>query len=66
VPALIIGAELDDFAPLQLSEDLHAKIPGSVFKVITMSGHFAPSHRSEQVNADIIEFLDQIECDTNG
>jgi len=66
VPALIIGAELDDFAPLQLSKDLHAKIPGSELKIISMSGHFAPAHRWEEVNEYLGEFIDHVESDQNG
>ena len=60
-PTLIIGGRLDNFAPEQMSEELHKKIPNSVLKIIDMAGHFAPSQRSEKVNSFIENFIKNIE-----
>jgi pimeloyl-ACP methyl ester carboxylesterase len=59
-PTLIIGGRLDNFAPEQMSEELHKKIPNSVLKIIDMAGHFLPSQRSEAVNKMISEFIGSI------
>ncbi|MHA2394238.1 MAG: alpha/beta fold hydrolase [Promethearchaeota archaeon] len=59
-PTLIIGGRLDNFAPEQMSEELHKKIPNSVLKIIDMAGHFLPSQRSEDVNKLILEFIGSI------
>jgi pimeloyl-ACP methyl ester carboxylesterase len=59
-PTLIIGGRLDNFAPEQMSEELHKKIPNSVLKIIDMAGHFLPSQRSETVNKLISEFIGSI------
>lgn len=56
-PTLIIGGRLDNFAPEQMSEELHKKIPNSVLKILDMAGHFMPSQRSGIVNELICEFI---------
>lgn len=56
-PTLIIGGRLDNFAPEQMSEDLHKKIPNSTLKIIDMAGHFAPAQRKEVINELIHEFI---------
>ena len=56
-PTLIIGGRLDNFAPEQMSEELHKKIPNSVLKILDMAGHFMPSQRSGVVNDLICEFI---------
>ncbi|MFX1325614.1 MAG: alpha/beta fold hydrolase [Promethearchaeota archaeon] len=56
-PTLIIGGRLDNFAPEQMSEELHKKIPNSILKIIDMAGHFLPSQRSDAVNKLICEFI---------
>ncbi|MFX1478023.1 MAG: alpha/beta fold hydrolase [Promethearchaeota archaeon] len=56
-PTLIIGGRLDNFAPEQMSEELHKKIPNSVLKILDMAGHFMPSQRAEIVNELICEFI---------
>ncbi len=60
-PTLIIGGRLDNFAPQQMSEELHKKIPNSILKIIDMAGHFAPNQRSEKVNAFIADFINDID-----
>jgi pimeloyl-ACP methyl ester carboxylesterase len=56
-PTLIIGGRLDNFAPEQMSEELHKKIPNSDLKILDMAGHFMPSQRAEIVNELICEFI---------
>ena len=60
MPVIIIGAELDDFAPLQLSLDLHEKIDGSMLQIVSMAGHFAPAYRWEVVNQYLGMFINYI------
>ena len=59
-PTLIIGGRLDNFAPEQMSEELHKKIPNSILKIVDMAGHFMPSQRAEKVNAFIADFIKSI------
>ncbi len=61
VPSIIMGAELDDFAPLELAKELHAKINNSGLKIIPMAGHFAPAHHWEEVNQYLLEFISHSE-----
>jgi len=59
-PTLIIGGRLDNFAPEQMSEELHRMIPNSTLNIIDMAGHFAPAQRKEVVNELICEFIRQL------
>ncbi|MEJ2277026.1 MAG: alpha/beta hydrolase [Candidatus Lokiarchaeota archaeon] len=59
-PTLIIGSRLDNFAPEQMSEELHKKISNSQLEIIEMSGHFAPSQRQDVVNDLICNFIREI------
>ncbi|MFX1412201.1 MAG: alpha/beta fold hydrolase [Promethearchaeota archaeon] len=56
-PTLIIGGRLDNFAPEQMSEELHKKIPNSQLEVIDMAGHFAPAQRKDVINELICDFI---------
>ena len=56
-PTLIIGGRLDNFAPEQMSEELHRMIPNSSLSIIDMAGHFAPAQRKEVVNELICDFI---------
>ncbi len=56
-PTLIIGGRLDNFAPEQMSEELHKMIPNSTLEILDMAGHFVPSQRSEIVNELICNFI---------
>ena len=60
-PTLIIGGRLDNFAPEQMSEELHKKIPHSILEIIDMAGHFAPAQRSELVNEYIMSFIKKLD-----
>ncbi len=59
-PTLIIGGRLDNFAPEQMSEELHKKIPQSELEIIDMAGHFMPNQRSDVVNELICNFIKKI------
>ena len=59
-PTLIIGGRLDNFAPEQMSEELHKMIPNSKLNIIDMAGHFAPSQRSDKINKLITNFIKNI------
>ena len=59
-PTLIIGGRLDNFAPEQMSEELHRMIPNSTLNIIDMAGHFAPAQRKDVVNELICEFIKKI------
>ncbi|MFX0039161.1 MAG: alpha/beta fold hydrolase [Candidatus Hodarchaeota archaeon] len=59
-PTLIIGGRLDNFAPEQMSEELHKKIPQSELEIIDMAGHFMPNQRSEVVNDLICNFIKKL------
>ena len=59
-PTLIIGGRLDNFAPEQMSEELHKMIPNSTLKIIDMAGHFAPAQRKDVINNLICEFIKKL------
>ena len=59
-PTLIIGGRLDNFAPEQMSEELHKKIPNSSLEIVDMAGHFMPAQRSDEINKKILNFISQL------
>jgi len=59
-PTLIIGGRLDNFAPEQMSEELHKKIPNSELEIIDMAGHFMPSQLSGEINSLICDFINNL------
>ncbi len=59
-PTLIIGGRLDNFAPYQMSEELHKMIPNSTLKIIDMAGHFAPSHLKGEINGYLKDFIKKV------
>ncbi len=59
-PTLIIAARLDNFAPEQMSEELHKKISNSRLEVLDMAGHFAPAQRTEIINELICDFIKKL------
>ncbi len=59
-PTLIIGGRLDNFAPEQMSEEMHKKIKNSRLEIIDMAGHFAPAQRKDVINQLITEFITSI------
>ena len=56
-PTLIIAGRLDNFAPEQMSEELHKKIPDSQLEILDMAGHFAPAQRTDVINELISKFI---------
>ncbi|TES97178.1 MAG: alpha/beta hydrolase [Promethearchaeota archaeon] len=56
-PTLIIAGRLDNFAPEQMSEELHKKIPNSQLEILDMAGHFAPAQRTDVINELICNFI---------
>ncbi len=56
-PTLIIAGRLDNFAPEQMSEELHKKIPNSKLEILDMAGHFAPAQRTDVINELICKFI---------
>jgi pimeloyl-ACP methyl ester carboxylesterase len=60
-PTLIIGGRLDNFAPEQMSEELHKKIPNSSLEIVDMAGHFMPAQRSDEINEKIINFISKLD-----
>jgi pimeloyl-ACP methyl ester carboxylesterase len=56
-PTLIIAGRLDNFAPEQMSEELHKKIPNSQLEILDMAGHFAPAQRKDVINELICKFI---------
>jgi pimeloyl-ACP methyl ester carboxylesterase len=56
-PTLIIAGRLDNFAPEQMSEELHKKIPNSRLEILDMAGHFAPAQRTDVINELICDFI---------
>jgi len=56
-PTLIIAGRLDNFAPEQMSEELHKKIPNSRLEILDMAGHFAPAQRTDVINELICNFI---------
>ncbi|MHA1820750.1 MAG: alpha/beta fold hydrolase [Promethearchaeota archaeon] len=58
-PTLIIGSELDNYAPLWMSQELARKIKNSEYHVLSMAGHFGPSQRYQEYNRIIREFLNK-------
>jgi pimeloyl-ACP methyl ester carboxylesterase len=56
-PTLIIAGRLDNFAPEQMSEELHKKIPNSQLEILDMAGHFAPAQRTDVINELISKFI---------
>ncbi|GAG97230.1 unnamed protein product [marine sediment metagenome] len=59
-PTLIIGGRLDNFAPEQMSEELHKMIPNSQLEIIDIAGHFAPAQRKDVINQLICEFIKKL------
>ncbi len=59
-PTLIIGGNLDNFAPVSLSKNLAEKIPNSELILIEFAGHLAPSQIYKEINSYINNFLKDI------
>ena len=56
-PTLVVCGREDAILPLELSEELHAGIPGSRLVVVERCGHMSAMERPEAVNAALREWL---------
>ncbi len=57
VPTLLLYGEKDVRSPLNVGEDLHAKIPGSTLVVIPRVGHLNNVEAAERFNSEVRSFL---------
>jgi pimeloyl-ACP methyl ester carboxylesterase len=57
VPTLLVHGDADQRAPLEVAEELHARIPWSKLVVIPGSGHMVTLEASERVNDEVRRFL---------
>ncbi len=60
-PSLIIGTRDDATVPFYFSEDLHAAIEGSRLIVVEEGGHYSFRRHSDEWNALVAPFLDEME-----
>ncbi|QEE16371.1 alpha/beta fold hydrolase [Promethearchaeum syntrophicum] len=56
-PCLIMGAELDNFAPFYMSKEMHDEIADSELHIVKMTGHFGLSQIFQEYNETIFNFL---------
>jgi proline-specific peptidase len=56
-PSLLLAASHDKACPKNVMEEMHKRIPNSVFRVIEKAGHESPKTRASEVNKIIIDFL---------
>lgn len=56
-PILLLAASHDRLTPKITMEQMHEKIPNSIFKVIEKAGHGAPLSNASEVNQLLLEFL---------
>jgi pimeloyl-ACP methyl ester carboxylesterase len=57
VPTLLVHGDADQRAPLEVAEELHARIPGSTLVVIPGPGHMVTLEAPELVNDEVRRFL---------
>jgi pimeloyl-ACP methyl ester carboxylesterase len=57
VPTLLLYGDADRRSPLELAEDLHAKIPSSRLVVMPGVGHLSNVEAAESFNAEVRSFL---------
>ncbi len=56
-PSLLLAASHDKICTKNTMEEMHKRIPKSIFKVIEKAGHESPKTRVLEVNRIIIDFL---------
>ncbi len=56
-PTLILGAELDNAAPIEYSIKMNEYVENSILITYEKVGHLLPIEKAEQVGADITEFI---------
>ncbi len=57
VPTLLLYGDADQRSPLNVAEDLHAKIPASRLVVLPGVGHLSNMEAADQFNAEVRNFL---------
>lgn len=55
--SLLLTASHDKVCPKNVMEEMHKRIPNSVFRIIEKAGHESPKTRASEVNKIIIDFL---------
>ncbi len=67
VPTLVVGAELDTFTPMWLSEEMADLIPDAELLVIPKGSHAAPIEQPELLNLRLEKFFrDRLGCYAEG
>jgi 3-oxoadipate enol-lactonase len=56
-PVLIVAGECDLTVPLPPKRELHRKLPGSEFALISDSGHATPVDQPEKFNEALLDFI---------
>ena len=57
MPVLIVWGKEDVLTPLSVGEGMHRGMPQSVLYLFDGTGHLAPTERSQQVSATMVDFL---------
>jgi pimeloyl-ACP methyl ester carboxylesterase len=57
VPTLLLYGDVDRRSPLLVGQDLHARIPGSVLRVLRATGHLSNVEAADRFNAEVRRFL---------
>ncbi|WP_428644481.1 alpha/beta fold hydrolase [Roseibium sp.] len=58
-PALVLVGDGDRLTPLEISQEIHAHIPGSELAVIEGSGHLSTLEEPDKVTARLRDFLNK-------
>ena len=61
VPTLLLYGDADQRAPLQVAEDIHAKIPKSRLVVMPGVGHLSNVEAAERFNTEVRSFLRSVQ-----
>ena len=56
-PTLVVHGEADARSPMSVGEELRARIPGSILKVIPGAGHLCNLESPQRFNAEVRSFL---------
>jgi pimeloyl-ACP methyl ester carboxylesterase len=59
VPVLVLWGEQDEWLPVEIGEQLHARIPGSTFETIPDAGHLVQEDAAEIVTSRLAAFLNE-------
>ena len=56
-PTLLLAASHDKVCTKNAMQEIHQRIPDSIFRIIEKAGHESPKTRAIEVNSIIIDFL---------